>query len=198
MTRTAPLLEKLDSDCTTAFWQRWQLHQQALLRLAHRFLREHPSDAEDAVTATLLRALQRLPAAHVSITNERAWLIRVLYNICMDMHRTHKRFVEPAPSDTHETLDDKPDAVLMEIVAPPEEALLKQEQSARLRTHIQALPSQLRSPLVMRFYLDMSYPEIASELNLTNCNVRKRIQLAYAKLRAEMGSSELRPEGARP
>ncbi len=187
---------------SAAFLERWPRYRQPLLRLSHRFLGKQSSDAEDALTTTLLRALERVPASAVSLSNEQAWLIRILYNVCMDMHRYQRRFAEPPPSGTPQPFDEPPDEPPSEGGGSPEEALLAREQCLELQAHIQALPDQLSAPLVMRFFLDMSYPDIAAELNLTNCNVRKRIQLANAKLRASMGSasniSQIRDVGRLP
>jgi RNA polymerase sigma-70 factor (ECF subfamily) len=170
------------------FWQRWPHYRQPLLRLAQRFLGDQSSDAEDAVTTTLLRALPRLPSGSVGLSNERAWLIRILYNVCMDMHRYRRRFAEPAPSGSPQPFEEPPDEGPSEAAASPEEDVLAREQLLELQAHINALEDELRIPLLMRFE-GMDYPDISAELNLTNSNARKRIQRAKDKLRASMGIS---------
>ncbi|HZH13088.1 MAG TPA: sigma factor-like helix-turn-helix DNA-binding protein [Archangium sp.] len=52
---------------------------------------------------------------------------------------------------------------------------------------VQQLPEPLRAPLVMRFREGKSYPEIAERLKLTQCNTRKRIQLACERMRHTLG-----------
>lgn len=162
-----------------SFWQRWLSYQPTLLRQARRLLGHQSADAEDAVSATLLRALQHLQSTASPILDERAWLSRILYSVCMDEHRHRKRFAEPAPqeaeapSEGREPSDDP----------SPEEHLLAREQSLELQARLQALPPRLRDPFIMRVHLEMSYAEIAAALKLTNCNARKRIQLAHAALR---------------
>ncbi len=131
------------------------------------------------MSATLLRALQYLQSTASPILDERAWLGRILYSVCMDEHRHRKRFAEPTPQEA-EALTEGPDP---NASTSPEEHLLAREQSLALRARVQALPPRLREPFVMRFHLEMSYAEIAAELKLTNCNARKRIQLAHAALR---------------
>jgi RNA polymerase sigma factor (sigma-70 family) len=162
-----------------AFCQRWLSYQPLLLQQARRLLGNESADAEDAVSTTLLRALQYLQSTATPILDERAWLGRILYSACMDMHRYRRRFVQPPPQEA-EAPAESPDG----SAAPsPEESLLAHEQTLALRTRIQALPPRLRDPFVMRFQQGMSYAEIADRLMLTNCNARKRIQLAYAALR---------------
>lgn len=167
------------------FWQRWPLYQQTLRRLSRSFLGARSSDVEDAVAITLLRALQGLQSSSVSVHNERSWLIRILHNVCVDIHRHGERFVDSEPTTAFEEAEEGQDAS-PEVADSPEEALLARERSEELWTTIQTLPSTLRTPLIMRFYLDMSYPEISAALNLTNCNVRKRVQLASGKLRTRL------------
>lgn len=146
------------------------------MRLSH-------ADAEDAVSITLLRALQWYSRVSTPIRNEQAWLGRILHNVCLDMYRHGKRFSEATLLEARETPLGELDAALQDGVPSPEEELLAREQSLEWQHCIQALPPRLRIPLVMRFQGGLSYAEIALELNLTSCNVRKRIQLARERLR---------------
>lgn len=148
-----------------------------------RLLRCQFADAEDAVSITLLSAMQQLSRASSPIVNERAWLSRILYNVCMDMHRHRRRFSEPVSSDGQDLVEDGLHATIQDLGPSPEQLLLAREQSQALNSLIQTLPPTLRVPFVMRFHQDMPYPEIAARLRLTNCNVRKRIQFAYSHLR---------------
>jgi RNA polymerase sigma-70 factor (ECF subfamily) len=149
-----------------------------------RLLGSQSADAEDAVSITLVRALQQLSRDAPPVVNERAWLSRILYNVCMDMHRYHKHFVDPVTGDGQGVLEEGAAEAFQDVEQSAEEVLLARERSRELYQHIQALPPRLRIPFVMRFQHGMSYPEIATELKLTNCNVRKRIQLAYSQLRS--------------
>lgn len=164
---------------TNSFWQRWLSYQPALLQQGRRLLGNQSADVEDAVSTTLLRALRHLQSTVTPILDERVWISRIHYSVCMDVHRHYKRFAE-LPSQETETPAESPEP----CAAPsPEEQLLACEQSLALRTRIQALPPRLREPFIMRFHLGLSYAELAAELGLTNCNARKRIQFAYAALR---------------
>jgi RNA polymerase sigma factor (sigma-70 family) len=139
------------------------------------------ADAEDAVDTAMLRAHQKYAAPPGKILNPRAWLGRILHNVCMDIHRERQRW-----GDAEEQVED------LEAVEPPspsllpDAGLLQRESAAAVRKCIQDLPPNLRGPLVMRYLQDMSYADIADQLRLTNCNVRKRIQLAYGILRTTL------------
>lgn len=139
------------------------------------------ADAEDAVNTAMLRALQRFSSSSGEILNERAWLSRILHNICMDLHRERQR-----RGETEELVEGAEALEASSLEALPDELLFESERAAEIREHIQALPPNLRKPLMMRFLQDMSYADIAVQLELTNCNVRKRIQLAYGILRTTL------------
>jgi len=64
----------------------------------------------------------------------------------------------------------------------PETIILQREKCTYVHAAIDALPARLRTPLVLRFYQDQSYEEIAARLGLAPDNVRKRIQEARAIL----------------
>jgi RNA polymerase sigma-70 factor (ECF subfamily) len=142
------------------------------------------ADAEDALNTAMLRARQRYTSTGSEIVNERAWLSRILYNVCMDMHRERRRWGEP---------EELQEGVIPTWAVPaeslPDAVLLERERSEEIQECIQSLPPSLRQPFVMRFQQEMSYSDIASLLQLTNCNVRKRIQLAYGILRVTLAEA---------
>lgn len=115
------------------------------------------------------------------LVNTKAWLGRIVYNACMDIHRERQRFVQPP-----EEPEPEPLPALVSMDGTPDRELLERERSREIQTRIQALPPNLRAPLEMRFLRGMSYVDIAAQLRLTNCNVRKRIQLAYNLLRTSL------------
>lgn len=136
------------------------------------------ADAEDAVNTAMLRAFQRYPSPQGEILNEKAWLSRILHNICMDLHRERqRRGSSEEPVESTELLEASSQE------AQPDEVMLEEERDEKIRKCIEALPPNQREAVKMRFLQDMSYADIALELRLTNCNVRKRIQLAYGELR---------------
>lgn len=141
----------------------------------------NPADAEDALNTAMLRAFHGFSEQAGTLVNGKAWLSRILHNVCMDFHRERQRFVEPSEMPEAEPL---PAPAPEE--APPDEVLMERERANEIRARIRALPLNLRTPFEMRFLRGMSYADIATHLQLTNCNVRKRIQLAYGILRVSM------------
>jgi RNA polymerase sigma factor (sigma-70 family) len=175
----------LKTNAHERFWALWQRHSHYLFSQSLRLMNGNRVDAEDAFSAAMLRACETFPRHASSIVNEKAWLGKVLHNICVDVYRSRQRHQDvPFPLEDEESERDGH----MPCAPSPEVALLRGELRSHLRRNILALPSPLRDPAVMRLLQNMPYDDIASHLGLTNCNVRKRIQLAYSILRVTLGS----------
>ncbi|MFL5346623.1 MAG: RNA polymerase sigma factor [Hyalangium sp.] len=165
----------------SSFWQVWLQHKDHLHQQSLRLMGGSEPDADDALNTAMLRALQRFSSSSGEIHNEKAWLSRILYNVCMDLHRERRRRVDP-----EELLEEAEISWGAPLEDSPDEVLLQRERAEEIHGCIEALPLNLRKPFTMRFLQDMSYADIALHLQLTNCNVRKRIQLAYGILRVTL------------
>lgn len=158
-----------------------------LLKQTLRLMVQHRADAEDAASIALLRVLEVLPDEGHRIARPRAWLYRLVHNICMDLHRAarrHERYLVP--------LDGEPDELPLqpEAVASAEELWLEGERLAELERRVAELPDSLRQPFTMRFEDGRPYRKIAEALGLTESNARKRVQLACDRLRAALALRE--------
>ena len=54
----------------------------------------------------------------------------------------------------------------------------------------EALPRQQRAAVVLRFYEDLDYPEIAAVLGLAEATVRSHVHRALAALRVELSQED--------
>ncbi len=75
----------------------FEAHHQRLYRLARRLLAE-PAEAQDLVQETFLRAVRRPSSVPAEETAAEAWLVRILVNLCRDLHRRRRVRERPAPS----------------------------------------------------------------------------------------------------
>ncbi|NBB65594.1 hypothetical protein GVN18_40735, partial [Pseudomonas sp. ODNR1LW] len=67
------------------FWAVWMAHQAGLRQRSLRLSGGNQADAEDALSAAMVRAAQAFDRQ--PIHNPGAWLVRILHNTCMDQHR---------------------------------------------------------------------------------------------------------------
>jgi len=173
---------KAGADPYAAFWRLWTAHQSYLRKQTLRLMSGNLADAEDALSNAMLKALQKFDTYAGAIVNERAWLTRLVHNVCMDLHRSNQRIarsIDETVGGDFETSGAMPAASRR----TPEDETLARRELRELAAELERMPRSLREPLLMRVLDDKSYDEISRELNLSNCAVRKRIQLARDFLR---------------
>ena len=175
----AMLLTTLGAGHSEAFWGLWERHNKSLRQLCLRLMDGHASDAEDALSQVMLKALDRLPSCAGKITHLEAWLHRLARNLCIDLRRERHRRTEIGESWKLATLAEP-------ISHQP---TLHGEEESVLQQQIAAMPVPLREPFVLHIVREIPVKEVASQLGLTPANVRKRVQLARANLRREIADS---------
>ena len=178
------LLDNLADGNVSAFWPLWDLHKGRLYHLCLWQMDGVREDAEDALSRSMLRALDKLPRMSGRVQNIGAWLSRLTVNLCVDMHREQKRDARRL-----ENIDDVLPAageVLQANADSPEKVFLNREAIGHVCGMINDLPPRLREPFALRFFQEMAYGDIAERLILTTDNVRKRIQQARDILRRQL------------
>ena len=123
-----------------------------------------PADAEDATSEVFVKLRAGLAGYSLAQPFE-GWLYRVAVNHCVDWLRRRKGermvFSDTDPAEAV-AKDDSPGA-LAEMVT--------EEETTAVRRILQEMPARLRIPLVMRFYNEMSYDEIARTLDMNRRTV---------------------------
>lgn len=146
-------------------------HGRYLFRVAVSLLR-NPADAEDTVQEALLKLFRG--EAWRDLTNERAFLAQTVWRLGLD--RLHARSsTQPLDPATEKTLPDPTDN--------PEQISSDTEHRALLRRLIQALPEDLRQPLLLSAIDELTSTEIALILSIPEGTVRTRLVRARTELR---------------
>jgi len=162
------------------FWNVWMNHHDYLFKQSLRFMAGNMADAEDALSHAMLKASQHFDST--TILNERAWLTRLVHNACMDQHRSHKRQARLSDEIDGDDPEQAPN-ITPQPERMPDDVLQMQQTFDQLEQHLMELPISLLEPLLMRVVEEKSYDDIAAKMGLTNCAVRKRIQLARDRLK---------------
>lgn len=155
---------------TAAFGELVTRHQVGVFNVCYRILHEH-GEAEDMAQESFIRAHARLESFDI----ERPfgpWIRRVAANVCLNHLETQKSTAE---------LDDEKDAG--ESTSPEKQVEVK-ERSEQIRSALASLPANYRAVVELRHYQEMSYDEIASELNIPLSDVKSNLFRAR-KLLAE-------------
>ncbi len=131
-------------------------------------------DAEDAVQETFLKLYRN--RGWLQARNERAFLARAAWRVAVDLRpRTETCATETFEADT-----------LPSPARSPEQLTLAADQSARIHALIDALPDELRVPLVLASFQELSSRDISAALGLPEGTVRTRLQRARHLLRAKL------------
>lgn len=143
-------------------------YSEMLFRLSYSMLQSR-EDAEDVLQDVFVKILSR-PFDFNSAEHERAWLVRVTLNRCHDVLRKKKiRRYTP----------------LEDIVSLPAE-----EKDLSILREVQALPSDKREVVLLRYFEDFSVQEIAEILHITPSAVKMRLARARELLKEILNYEE--------
>jgi RNA polymerase sigma-70 factor (ECF subfamily) len=160
-------------------------HQRMVYNLAYRLLGNAP-DAEDAAQETFLRAYTRL-ATYVPDGRFGAWLGAICSHWCIDTMRARGRRVQTV------ALGRVPECErFVSRIEGPEELALWRAGRDEMQEWLAELPATYRAVLVLRYYRELSYAEIAETLGEPVSTVRMRLfrarnQLARIVPQADQG-----------
>jgi RNA polymerase sigma-70 factor, ECF subfamily len=137
-------------------------------------------DAEDAVQEIFLKLYRN--RAWQNAGNERAFLARVAWRVSLDLR---PRSSPLSASADFVSVDDHPSRH-----PGPDQALLEANQRATVHAMIDALPQELRVPLMLSAFDELNSREIGEILGIPEGTVRTRLQRARQVLRQKLTSLE--------
>ena len=153
-----------------AFGQLVRAYERPVYNLAYRMLGD-PAEAEDAAQETFLRAYAKL-ATYEPGRKFINWVLSIASHHCIDRLRRRQR----APQLS---LDGPTPPVWLASEAPqPDQVVTKKEQRERERSILEALPADYRAVVVLRYWYDLSYREIAETMDTTESAIKSRLHRA--------------------
>lgn len=107
------------------------------------------------------------------------WLHRLVVNTCVDGARSDKARARRAGL-----------AALEPLATPPthEDDLARAQTAASVQTALSSLPPKLRLPVLLRYFEDLSYQEVASALNCSMGTVASRLNRAHELLARKLAA----------
>jgi RNA polymerase sigma-70 factor (ECF subfamily) len=179
-TATVALARGGDSEAFRALVDR---HSRAVYRLAHR-MTGSPSDAEDVVQETFLKAYKQL-GRFESRANFSTWLHRIAVNCSIDLIRSR-----PHRETGHDATDLEEmggaDVVNDSGQRTPERLMLSTEVQDRINTAMATLSSRERAAFVLRHFEGNSIEDISRSLGLKTNATKHSIFRAVRKMRAAL------------
>jgi RNA polymerase sigma-70 factor, ECF subfamily len=163
------LIQRAQAGDQEAFGGLVRAYQGPVYNLAYRMLGT-PMEAEEAVQETFLRVYRGMksydPQQKLS-----SWILAIASHYCVDRLRRRRM--------TWLSLEDAPAAALAETTSEaPERGFLDREKEQEMQQLLSSLPETYRVVLVLRYWQDLSYEEIAEMLGSTESAVKSRLHRA--------------------
>jgi RNA polymerase sigma-70 factor (ECF subfamily) len=179
-TEPTDLIARVRAGDTQAWGDLYREFAPAIFRFCRRAMPTR-EDAEDATMEIFMKLRDKL-IQYDQNRSFSAWLYRVAANHCWDMLRRRKARHD---KDT-EDIDDLP----LEAPEPNQlEKLIEERTSEEVRKALDKLGARARMALVMRYYSDMSYDEIADALGVRRPFVGVVLLRARHELRQALGEN---------
>ena len=174
------MIARVRAGDTQAWGDLYREFAPAIFRFCRRAMPTR-EDAEDATMEIFMKLRDKL-IQYDQNRSFSAWLYRVAANHCWDMLRRRKARHD---KDT-EDIDDLP----LEAPEPNQlEKLIEERTSEEVRKALDKLGARARMALVMRYYSDMSYDEIADALGVRRPFVGVVLLRARHELRQALGEN---------
>ena len=187
ITEPKDLIVRARAGDTQAWGDLYREYAPAIFRFCRRAMPTR-EDAEDATMEIFMKLREKL-AQYDPSRSFSAWLYKVAANHCWDLLRRKKARHDKDMED----VDDLP----LETPEPNQlERLIEERSGEEVRNALNALGTRARMALVMRYYSDMSYDEIADALGVRRPFVGVVLLRARYELRqALQGSGALAAGG---
>ncbi|MBK8987944.1 MAG: sigma-70 family RNA polymerase sigma factor [Chloroflexi bacterium] len=164
-----------------AFGKLVEAYQTPVFNLAYRML-NNAGEAEEAAQEAFIRAYTRLDSYNPEHKFS-TWMLSITSNYCIDLIRKRRALLlsldEPLPPHP---------ALMSDNSKGPEAQMVMNEQQVMVQTLLQELPDDYRQTVVLRYWYDLSYEEIAEMMDTTVSAIKSRLFRAR-RLLAEVGQS---------
>jgi RNA polymerase sigma-70 factor, ECF subfamily len=165
---------------TDAWGELYREYAPAIFRFCRRALPTR-EDAEDATMEIFMKLRDKL-IQYDETRAFSAWLYKVAANHCWDLLRRRKIRQDKETEDVADVPLEHPDPSQLD-------RMIEQSTSDQVRRALGKLGARARMALVMRYYSDMSYDEIADALGVRRAFVGVVLLRARHELRQALGET---------
>ncbi len=144
-------------------------YQNMLLGTAYLILKNRQS-ADEAVQETIIKMWKNLTSLHDS-SSLKPWLMRIVINEANRQFR--KKNVPTIP------LEEAPEQANADNI---DELLIQEENHQLLREALSALSPEQREAIILRYFTELTVPEIAAATSTPEGTVRSRLSRALDRL----------------
>ena len=179
-TEPTDLVVQARSGDAQAWGDLYREYAPAIFRFCRRAMPTH-EDAEDATMEIFMKLRDKL-SQFDHTRSFSAWLYKVAANHCWDLLRRRKGRQNKETEDVDEIPLEHPDPNQLE-------RLIEERSNEEVRKALGKLGGRARMALVMRYYSEMSYDEIADALGVRRAFVGVVLLRARHELRRVLGEN---------
>ena len=172
-----------------AWGELYREYAPAIFRFCRRALPTR-EDAEDATMEIFMKLKSKL-SQYDTTRSFSAWLYKVAANHCWDILRRRKIRQDKETDDVESLPLEHPEPTQLE-------KLIEQRSSEEVRKALEKMGARARMALVMRYYSDMSYDEIADALGVRRAFVGVVLLRARHELRQALEGNAALAAGGTP
>lgn len=176
---------RLASGLGAALNELMERHARKLFNYLVRCL-QNEEDAADAVQETFVRVYQNREKFD-SRAKFSTWLYAIATNLVKDRYRYRSRHPQVSLDAENEATGEDFRESVPEHNPTPSESLQGAEREEAVRKAVGQLPEEIRTPLILCEYEELSHAEIGAILNCSAKAVETRIYRARKQLREELG-----------
>lgn len=186
---TAALLERVKRRDASALKTLYELYARRVRSYALQLLRD-PDAAQDVAHDVFLRVWRYAASYDASRSlKPEAWIFQIARNLSLNEIAARSRTVSV---EAEEHADDD-DAGYGDDGPPSQDTMIDRvsSRSPALRRSVDALPSNYRQVVFLRFQQDLSNPEIAEHLQVPLGTVKTWLRRSLIQMRADLGVTPL-------
>ncbi len=175
------LIEKWQSGDINAFEALFQQYYKLVFKTAYLMVGNR-EDAEDVLQEVFFAVWKSRCTFNPAKGKLTTWLYRITINQCAD----RKRRKQVATLSTEETKDDGFDLPEIRSSELPEELSMSRLEYERAIKAVNSLGEKHRPVLILRYFNDLSYNEIAQVMGIPLGTVKSRLNEALRTLRGQL------------
>jgi RNA polymerase sigma-70 factor (ECF subfamily) len=171
---SAGIIEGCRQGDRAAFHALYQTYKDKVYSISLYFFHGDELAASDATQQVFLKLLTGIGQFRGG-SEFSTWLYRMVVNTCLDSAKAGKRRAQSTDSSVLERIAATESA---------EEDLARAQVAGKVQAALSSLPPKLRLPVLLRYFEDLSYGEMAEALNCSMGTVASRLHQGH-KLLAE-------------
>lgn len=164
-------LEEAQRGDINAFVRLAEAYKGPVYNLAYRML-GNAGDAEDATQETFVRLWAKLHTYRAG-SKLSSWILSIAAHHCIDCLRRRRLALLPLDGEAFE---------LASLLPSPEASVVARETQHEVRCLVDRLAAEYRVPVILRYWYDLSYKEIAEVMGLTPEAVKTRLHRARQQM----------------